>query len=550
MGDIGYEDGSPVDPGETIRRAWLLNNCGTATWGAGTRAVRIAGTFGPGSFTIPVVPPGTTGALWATIIVPATAGTHEATYRLVGPRGSFGDRFSVEVTVRVPVPTPLPSPTPPPTPTPGTDCATFVRHVNWVDGSVVAPGATITKRWELRNCGGTVWDLSDGYKAVRLAGGYGPTEFRVPAAAPGQVVEAATDIVVPSSPGTHRATFRLTGPAGNFGDEFRVEVVVSSPTATPSPTPIPTAAPTATPSPTRTPTPAPPPTPAPTPSATATPSPVPTPTRGTDCAAFVRHVTYPDGTTVAAGATITKVWELRNCGGTVWDLSDGYKAVRISGGYGPSEFRIPVAAPGQVVEAAADIVVPTSPGTHRATYRLTGPAGNFGDEFRVEVVVSSPTATPSPTPVPTAPPTATPSPTPVPTAPPTATPKPPPTNTPTPTPTSAPTNDCAAFVRDVNYPDGTMVVAGTEITKRWELRNCGNTTWSSGYKAVRIGGSYGPSEFSVPAASPGQVVVVLTRLRVPTTSGLQRATYRLRGPRGTFGDQFWIEVLVVPGPVS
>ena len=48
-----------------------------------------------------------------------------------------------------------------------------------------------------------------------------------------------------------------------------------------------------------------------------------------------------------------------------------------------------------------------------------------------------PTATPSPTPIPTAPPTATPSPTPIPTATPTATPSP--TPIPTATPTSVPT---------------------------------------------------------------------------------------------------------------
>ena len=58
--------------------------------------------------------------------------------------------------------------------------------------------------------------------------------------------------------------------------------------------------------------------------------------------------------------------------------------------------------------------------------------------------------------------------------------------------------DCATFVADLNYPDGSPVDPGQTITKGWRLRNCGATNWVN-YRAVRVGGSYGPVSFDVPS---------------------------------------------------
>src|SRR3990170_5644777 len=63
--------------------------------------------------------------------------------------------------------------------------------------------------------------------------------------------------------------------------------------------------------------------------------------------------------------------------------------------------------------------------------------------------------------------------------------------------------DCATFVADLNYPDGSQVSPGQTINKGWRLRNCGDTTWS-GFTAVRVSGSFGPTSFPVPTTvSPG-----------------------------------------------
>jgi alpha-tubulin suppressor-like RCC1 family protein len=105
---------------------------------------------------------------------------------------------------------------------------------------------------------------------------------------------------------------------------------------------------------------------------------------------------------------------------------------------------------------------------------------------------------------------------------------------------------CAQFVADLNYPDGTAVNAGASFTKRWQLRNCGDTPWSNDYQAVRTGGSYGPASFAVSAAA-GATVEVAAPFTAPTAPGVHRATYRLQGPGGFFGDPFWVEVRVRSG---
>ena len=86
--------------------------------------------------------------------------------------------------------------------------------------------------------------------------------------------------------------------------------------------------------------------------------------------------------------------------------------------------------------------------------------------------------------------------------------------------------------------------AGSTITKSWWLRNCGTTTWASSYRAVQVSGSFGPASFSIPAAGAGQTVDISSSFVNHLTPGRYRATYRLQGPSGQFGDTFWLEVVV------
>jgi hypothetical protein len=99
---------------------------------------------------------------------------------------------------------------------------------------------------------------------------------------------------------------------------------------------------------------------------------------------------------------------------------------------------------------------------------------------------------------------------------------------------------------DINYPDGSQFPPG--FNKGWRLSNCGDTTWDSSYRAIRISGSYGPVSFAVPAVAPGQTGELWATFTAPTTPNTYRATYKLEGPSGQFGDPFWVEIVVIAPP--
>src|SRR5205085_1505024 len=128
----------------------------------------------------------------------------------------------------------------------------------------------------------------------------------------------------------------------------------------------------------------------------------------------------------------------------------GYKAVRISGSYGPASLNLPRnGAANGTVTLTGSFTAPSTTGTQRATYQMQGPGGKFGDTFWVEINVT------------------------------------------------ASTTDNAAFVSEGPPTDGTAFAPGATFSKTWTLKDSGTSTWSTaGYKAVRISGSYGPASLN------------------------------------------------------
>ena len=102
---------------------------------------------------------------------------------------------------------------------------------------------------------------------------------------------------------------------------------------------------------------------------------------------------------------------------------------------------------------------------------------------------------------------------------------------------------CETFVADTTIPDGTVLAAGSTVTKTWSLRNCGSSSWS-GVRAVRVSGSAGPASFSVPALAAGATGPVSMSLAVPTTPGSYRTTYQLSSSGGFSKGSFWVDFVV------
>lgn len=108
---------------------------------------------------------------------------------------------------------------------------------------------------------------------------------------------------------------------------------------------------------------------------------------------------------------------------------------------------------------------------------------------------------------------------------------------------------CARFEGSGTYLDGTLVTPGQSFQKRWRLGNCGESAIGAGYEAVRVAGTYGPASFPVSIAA-GASAEVAASFTAPVVPGTYRATYRMQGPGGLFGDSFWVEIRVRSAPPS
>jgi len=105
----------------------------------------------------------------------------------------------------------------------------------------------------------------------------------------------------------------------------------------------------------------------------------------------------------------------------------------------------------------------------------------------------------------------------------------PPTNTPIPTQVC----DQAHFIKDVNYPDGTLVAPGETFKKTWRLRNTGTCTWSGYMLVFDSGESMNPVADAIPVVAPGQEVDVSVTFTAPTEQKSYKSYWRVRNPSGT-----------------
>ena len=121
------------------------------------------------------------------------------------------------------------------TSTPACDQAQFIRDVTIPDGSQIAPGASFTKTWRLKNAGVCTWS---GYTLVYLSGDMmGATSPQsIASTGPGQEVDVSVNFTAPSAAGTYRSYWGIRNASGNplpvlggtQGNSFFVEIKVAS----------------------------------------------------------------------------------------------------------------------------------------------------------------------------------------------------------------------------------------------------------------------------------------------------------------------------------
>lgn len=95
---------------------------------------------------------------------------------------------------------------------------------------------------------------------------------------------------------------------------------------------------------------------------------------------FIKDVTIPDGTVLAANTPFRKTWRVRNDGSCTWDTS--YQLVFVGGTAltNQSAVSIPgVVQPGQQVDVSVDMVSPAQPGNFQSNWKFRSPRGvTFG----------------------------------------------------------------------------------------------------------------------------------------------------------------------------
>jgi len=128
--------------------------------------------------------------------------------------------------------------------------------------------------------------------------------------------------------------------------------------------------------------------------------------------------------------------------------------------------------------------------------------------------------------------------------------------TPTPSATLPPASTCdkVRFIKDVTYPDGTTVAAGTQFNKTWRLQNVGTCTWKTTYQLAYYSGDKmdGPDSLTFPQdVAPGQTVDITVTLKAPSTAGSYRGYWMFKNASGQLfgiGSQYnkpwWVDIKV------
>lgn len=120
------------------------------------------------------------------------------------------------------------------------------------------------------------------------------------------------------------------------------------------------------------------------------------------------------------------------------------------------------------------------------------------------------------------------------------------------TPTTICSND-AQFVEDLTLPDGTEVLPGAALDKRWLILNRGGCAWGPEYRLVQIGESRieGPRELALyPAVGGGQAIWQVP-LIAPPQDGEYISRWRAQAPDGTlFGDEVYVLIVVDASPLT
>ena len=104
--------------------------------------------------------------------------------------------------------------------------------------------------------------------------------------------------------------------------------------------------------------------------------------------------------------------------------------------------------------------------------------------------------------------------------------------------------DCAQFISEGPPYDYASVPKNSWVNKTWNIKNCGDTTWTTSWGVKQIAGNacVGVNFNFTASTPPGSTAPIWVSCYVGTASQYS-GYFKVRTPGGTtFGDQFWFIV--------
>lgn len=111
----------------------------------------------------------------------------------------------------------------------------------------------------------------------------------------------------------------------------------------------------------------------------------------------------------------------------------------------------------------------------------------------------------------------------------------------------------AQYLEDLTLPDGTEVIPGAALDKRWLVLNRGTCAWGPEHRLIQIGESRiaAPRELALYPAVPGSQAVWQVAMTAPSEEGEYISRWQARAPDGTlFGDEVYVLIVVNPAPLT
>ena len=105
-------------------------------------------------------------------------------------------------------------------------------------------------------------------------------------------------------------------------------------------------------------------------------------------------------------------------------------------------------------------------------------------------------------------------------------------------------------MEDLTIPDLTEVSPGSELDKRWLVRNSGSCDWNAEYQLVNVAGPGfgGPDHIALYPARTGATVVLQVVLAAPQSPGEHISRWQAQDPDGVpFGDEVFLYI-IIPTP--